>query len=856
MDIYELDSYRLSDAVKFHTELNPALWDGKTMRPEVREALLKIADDFKTFMGIDDLALEDITVSGSNAAFSYTPHSDIDLHLLVDFSKLNPDEVYQELFNAKKYQYNDQHDIKIRGYDVELYVQDSNKPVRSLGEYSLVKDDWTRIPVQRRGNLDEKSTQSKYEKLKGLVELATNSNSLEQVTAVTDTIKKYRQAGLDEHGEFGPENLAYKMLRTQGYVERLFKHKADLEDARLSLDERKKKKKKKKTFKYGAFGGVYFPGYHYYGQSDAAADGGGDGGGESMRESTESQQDIIERFTRSCADLLGIETVPEIKLRRDPQWTKINGTFGRYTADPDHRIELATHGRHIVDILRTLAHEMTHARQSEVTGLPDDAGETGSEYEDSANAMAGRIMRHWAESEPHMFQGVELEEGLGKTLATGALAAAAALGQPAQAQDVGRTAYQIGKQIYQPSGIFTRAGAEEEIKGMARDLARDIRTGGSSAKFLGRTILARPVQGGERVAANGMGATPEAAFQDALTRAYTDANRRYGPISVGDWRPVDSEKEIEQVGGQYRAAVVLQGPAPVREASGYIPTKKQARDPRFETALTVDIRPGQTGKEANKLGLQTDSQGRPDLLMKNLANALREFKETGEFEPINEVRMSPSSLEAWARSPEAEGIRAGFEAEMIFRNTKRDDDEGEMEPDYDYDERPDDIDHVIDFFSNDDWGFGIGTRTARDLRETLWEEFNEWVQEQIDEEWDPEEQVKDYMDTNVWGDDSEKEERINSVLERNDIDPDEATDEQKANAEETAEDEYLEEVEQAANDSSSDYYQQAYEYYSDMKREGGDYDEREFLRDRHGYMSDIANSNSLDWPYWTGGGCS
>ena len=80
MDIYELDSYRLSDAVKFHTELNPALWDGKTMRPEVRDALLKIADDFKTFMGIDDLAIEDITVSGSNAAVSYTPHSDIDLH--------------------------------------------------------------------------------------------------------------------------------------------------------------------------------------------------------------------------------------------------------------------------------------------------------------------------------------------------------------------------------------------------------------------------------------------------------------------------------------------------------------------------------------------------------------------------------------------------------------------------------------------------------------------------------------------------------------------------------------------------------------------------------------------------------
>ncbi len=145
MDIYELDSYRLSDAVKFHTELNPALWDGDRMRPEVREALIKIADDFREFLGISDLAVEDITVSGSNAAYTYTPHSDIDLHLLVDFSKLNPDQVYQELFNAKKYQYNDQHDIKIRGYDVELYVQDAGKPVRSLG----ISSSRLRIPQGR-----------------------------------------------------------------------------------------------------------------------------------------------------------------------------------------------------------------------------------------------------------------------------------------------------------------------------------------------------------------------------------------------------------------------------------------------------------------------------------------------------------------------------------------------------------------------------------------------------------------------------------------------------------------------------------------------------------------------------------
>lgn len=1107
MDIYELDSYRLSDAVKFHTELNPALWDGKKMRPEVREALLKIADDFKTFMGIDDLAIEDITVSGSNAAFSYTPHSDIDLHLLVDFSKLNPDDVYQELFNAKKYQYNDQHDIKIRGYDVELYVQDANKPVRSLGEYSIVNDDWTRIPVQRRGNLDEKSTQAKYEKLKKLIELALSSDDLDRVTHITDTLKKYRQAGLDKHGEFGPENLAYKILRTQGLIQKIFDHKAALEDARLSLAERKKKKKKK-SFKYGSFGGYYYPGYHYYGQTDAGADGGGgDGGGESVKESTVNVEKkaipldkVVRRFVHFAAKYLKLKQLPKIKLRKGELSHDIH-SMGHYV-DDRKTVEVETKDRHVMDILRTLAHELTHYRQHERLGksMPDTAGRTGSPYENEANTQAGIVMRHFQNKYPEFFASTvsedgdsvraqygdqtppgpetpptmpagtvrvdvsdmydwykigqhianmkglghhdfgagppstivsfgdedtehkfigdleatgldvtdidpkdpkqppgkkiktdptynvdetidapvnkdekanldyykfvrgkqqlgrpltknemkflsnyrlaqhlkkqvaeqDLEEGLGKALGTAAVAGAMALGSPAaKSQDAGSIAYQIGKQIYQPSGIFTRAGAEEELKGIARELAR----GNTDIRIGGRRIFAGPQARGERVAANGMGASPAEAYQDALNRAYTEANRRYGPIAVGDWQLVTGENEVQRVGGQYQAAVVIQGSAPVKEdASGYIPTKKQARDPRFKTALTVDIKPGQLGKEANKLGLQTDSQGRPDLLMKNLANALKEYKETGIFEAVNpvtpvpssrapkteyppivkqktglpqgkprprpdgtgkiidfeireeellEVKMSPSALEAWANSPEAEGIRAGFEAEMIFRNTKRDEDEGEMEPDYDYDERPDDIDHVIDFFSNDDWGYGIGPRTARDLRENLYQEYQEWMDDQIGESWnnEAEDQVKDYMETNVWGDDSEREDRIRTKVE--DMFPDDDADaimaagdaaprftkssDQQAYVNENdryakykeASDAAYEEFEQEAInefESQGEYYDSAREYYWDMMREGGDYDERDFLRDRYGYMSEIANSQSLDWPYWTGGG--
>ena len=412
MDIKELEDYRLSDAVKFHTHLNPRIWGrDEHLLPEVREKLLAIAADFKEFLGLD-LEVTDITISGSNAAYTYTDHSDIDLHLVTDLPRADASDVYRELFDAKKYQYNDQHDFKIGGYDVELYVQNANQDPKSQGIYSVLNNEWISVPRRRKPDIDDISVKSKYEDLGQRIEAAVKSGDAAQLEMLGKKVREFRQAGLDKTGEFGPENLAFKVLRSNGTLDQLRTARLAARDQELSIAEAGKKKKKK-SFRYG-FGGYYSPGYNYYGQTDAAADGGGDGGGgENVQESTESQQDIIERFTRSCADLLGIQTVPKIKLRRDPQWTKINGTFGRYTADPDHRIELATHGRHIVDILRTLAHEMTHARQNEVKALPDNAGETGSEYEDSANAMAGRIMRHWAESEPHMFQGVVLEESSG-----------------------------------------------------------------------------------------------------------------------------------------------------------------------------------------------------------------------------------------------------------------------------------------------------------------------------------------------------------------------------------------------------------------------------------------------------------
>lgn len=237
MNLKELDSFRLSDAVSFHNVLNPRLWDGETLKSEVKDQLLLIAKDFLEELGVSDLDVVDVTISGSNAAYSYTPHSDLDLHIIVNLSKLDNNEVYTELFNAKKTLYNDSHHITVHGVPVELYVQDSRDPVISLGEYSILNDQWIKMPTKRRANLDQTLTKSKYEKLVNLVKLGLKYKDIDKVNNLLKTIRRYRQAGLDKGGEFSPENLAYKILRKQGYIDRLYQLRDKLHSEELTIED-------------------------------------------------------------------------------------------------------------------------------------------------------------------------------------------------------------------------------------------------------------------------------------------------------------------------------------------------------------------------------------------------------------------------------------------------------------------------------------------------------------------------------------------------------------------------------------------------------------------------------------------
>lgn len=236
MDLKELHSFKISDAVTFHDNLNPKLFRGQHLQPQVELQLKTIAQDFLQEIGIHDLDVRDITISGSNAAYSYTDHSDLDLHILVNMKDLPDDDIYREFFKAKKDLYNDSHDITINGIPVELYIQDAAEPVVSLGEYSVKDKKWIRLPTKRRANFDQTATKAKYEKLLDVIDTALKSNKISKVNKILKKIKQYRQAGLDKGGEFGPENLAYKALRSRGYITKLYDLRDRLHSKHLSLN--------------------------------------------------------------------------------------------------------------------------------------------------------------------------------------------------------------------------------------------------------------------------------------------------------------------------------------------------------------------------------------------------------------------------------------------------------------------------------------------------------------------------------------------------------------------------------------------------------------------------------------------
>ena len=151
-----MKTYRdLKLTLRYHNTLNPKFWVGEAIKPEVREALLRIAEEWAEFANIPNSAIIDVILVGGNANYNYTKYSDLDLHLLVNKQDIaDCPDLIDDYLRDKKQLWSLTHDIKIYGHDVELYAQDRTDPIPSgQGVFSLMNSLWIRRPVYQEVNL-------------------------------------------------------------------------------------------------------------------------------------------------------------------------------------------------------------------------------------------------------------------------------------------------------------------------------------------------------------------------------------------------------------------------------------------------------------------------------------------------------------------------------------------------------------------------------------------------------------------------------------------------------------------------------------------------------------------------------
>jgi len=237
------------NSFKFKNTLSPDIWQNADssdfsnvkLIPEVRIHLLEIAETFIESLGTESVDLHDVILVGSICNYNWSQYSDIDIHLVIDIKKFNGNtNLAKEFFDTKKQNFANKHDIKIKKFDVEMYVQDIDEIVNSKGTYSILFNKWISEPSKNKRELNKEAILSKvkyfYKEFAKVKKGGSEKEKIVKIDALKSKIKKFRQAGLDKSGEYGVENMVFKYLRRVGFIEDLNDYKYELLDKKLSLE--------------------------------------------------------------------------------------------------------------------------------------------------------------------------------------------------------------------------------------------------------------------------------------------------------------------------------------------------------------------------------------------------------------------------------------------------------------------------------------------------------------------------------------------------------------------------------------------------------------------------------------------
>jgi len=236
-----------SDLMAFDVQpdLNQKIWNKEVgVLPGVKGALMDIVEEF--LEGLDvDAEIKDIIITGSLANYNWSKFSDIDIHILIDFEEVNENkEMVKKFFDSVRSNWNKMHDIRVKGHEVEIYVQDEHEPHVSTGVYSLLNDAWLVKPKKVRPAIDRhnatkkmKSLAREIDKLSATFDMGAHEAAFAMAERIKEKIKRMRHAGLDRTGIYSPENLAFKMLRRSGDIEQLFSIYTQAYDKIYSLNQ-------------------------------------------------------------------------------------------------------------------------------------------------------------------------------------------------------------------------------------------------------------------------------------------------------------------------------------------------------------------------------------------------------------------------------------------------------------------------------------------------------------------------------------------------------------------------------------------------------------------------------------------
>lgn len=228
----------INESLSTHSKLNDRLFNGKKLKPQVKLALINVANKL-----VEDLKENNIPIKvydywflGSNAAYNYNPDSDIDVHIIVDIDDLKCDKnLLSILYNYAKASFNKDHDIKVKGHPVELYLEDIATTAVSNGIYSLKKDEWIKepAPADDRDYYPEETKEyqellKEYRKIK--------DGPIDKINEFIDNIYIMRKESLTKNGEFGLGNMMFKEFRNSGKLQELKDKVKELESAELTLE--------------------------------------------------------------------------------------------------------------------------------------------------------------------------------------------------------------------------------------------------------------------------------------------------------------------------------------------------------------------------------------------------------------------------------------------------------------------------------------------------------------------------------------------------------------------------------------------------------------------------------------------